>query len=335
MSCFRFFTVCCFFLLFLQCCATDDRNHGATSVHMVDSMPALLRILNTLQPGDEVVLKDGQYKLNKGWAVNIQTRNVTLRSASGNRESVVIQGRGMFADRHHGIFVNADNVVIQDITIENVRNHCIQLAPEKNGLKVINCILRNAGEQILKGAGRQGGVPSKDCSVTGSWLEYSNKLGPRWYIGGIDVHNGDGWVIKNNRFRNIRSPGITIAEHAIHFWSGSKDTVVKNNIIENCDRGIGFGMGLKGHFGGIIQGNTILQDSHGIFNDVGIILESSPDTQVIANTIRMQSSYPNSIEYRFPATKGVLISKNIVNKSIKGRDGAEATITNNKIIMDE
>jgi hypothetical protein len=64
------------------------------------------------------------------------------------------------------------------------------------------------------------------------WLKilYLNTLlefGPKCYIGGIDVHGGKNWVVRNNVFRSIISPSQTVAEHAIHFWNQAADMVVK------------------------------------------------------------------------------------------------------------
>lgn len=298
----------------------------------VDSSAELYLRLGSASEGDTILLEDGVYRLGSSWAFKIDVRGLTIRGASGVRENVVVIGNGMHGKGQHGFYIDADDVTIADITVQEVRSHCIQLAPGRNRLHVMNCVLRNAGEQILKGAARKGTLPSRGSIVEGSLFEYSSGLGPRYYIGGVDVHNGYGWIVRNNTFKNIRSPGERIAEHAIHFWRGSNGTLVERNLIINCDRGIGFGMGKSGHLGGVIKDNIVFHDGAPGFNDVGIVLESSPGTKVVRNSIVLLGAYPNAIEYRFQTTRNVIITDNLVNKAIMVRDGAEAVVKDNRTV---
>ena len=114
-----------------------------------------------------------------------------------------------------------------------------------------------------------------------------------------------------------------MSEHAIHVWTGSRDTLVDRNVIINSARGIGFGLGLAvsgrsysdspcggaaniGHFGGAITNNFVVANDARLFAsgagfDTGIGLEQSCETAVLHNTI--VSTVPprsSSIEWRFP-----------------------------------
>jgi hypothetical protein len=83
------------------------------------------------------------------------------------------------------------------------------------------------------------------------------------YTGGIDAHGARGWTVRRNTFVGIYCEDGEVAEHAIHLWRGARDTLVENNRIVNCSRGIGFGLTADradGHRGGAIRRNAIVAD---------------------------------------------------------------------------
>ncbi|MGD9200661.1 MAG: hypothetical protein PVI26_03780 [Chitinispirillia bacterium] len=295
---------------------------------IVNTFDELLNAVKTGNPKDTLLLTDGIYNIENTWSIPIEKDGMVIKGQSDDRSKVIINGRGMKADGHHGFWVNAPNVTICDLTIQNVRNHCIQTNINTDGLHVKNCILRDAGEQLLKVPKGDSNNPSENGVVENCLFEYSAGIGPQYYIGGIDCHFSKDWIVRNNVFKYIRSPEDKIAEHAIHFWSSSENTIVERNLIIDCDRGIGFGLGSSAHLGGIIRNNMIY---HKKFDgpdrgDVGIALESSPNTRIYNNTVFLEHEYTNSIEYRFSETNNVYIANNLTNKRILSRNGAEATL---------
>lgn len=269
-----------------------------------------------------IVLEDGTYVLDQ--MLWISGNNVMFRSSSGNRDSVIIQGQGMFGGVSHIFNVPGSFFTVANMTIGWVANHAIQIHSDADNAIVHDVHMVDTGEQMLKVSYREGdGISSENGLVEWCLFEYSAGVGPQYYIGGIDAHQAHNWIIRDNIFRWIRSPEADLAEFAIHFWSGSTNTVVERNTIINCDRGIGFGLGDRGHHGGIIRNNGVYTT-----RDVGIGLETSNGTLVLNNTV-FSENYPNSIEYRFPATQGVLIVNNLTNAQIAGRDGGSGSVENN------
>lgn len=298
----------------------------------VGTMEELITALSTTAvPGDTILLEEGTYQITT-WALAVNTSNLTIRGLSGIRENVIVQGQGMTTGSvNHGFFVAAHHVTIQDLTIQNVRNHGIQTDVNIDYLHVNNCIFRDTYEQMLKVPYDTGvSDPSEDGLIENCLFEYTEGIGPNWYIGGIDVHFGKDWIVRKNIFKNIQSPGGHIAEHAIHFWTRSQGTLAEQNLIINCDRGIGFGLESSPHFDGIIRNNMIYHDGSGEFPDVGIALESSSDTQIYNNTVILNHTlHPNAIEYRFSDTIRTHIANNVTNKLITSRDGGTATVESN------
>lgn len=276
-----------------------------------------------------ILIADGTYQIaSTSWYPYITASNMVFRSLSGNRDAVILTGGGMTdvaPGVENGIYCVGNNITIADLTIKDVGNHGI--ATQGDNLFVHNVKIQNTFEQMLKGT--SAGDGSDNSIVQCSLFEYPSGVGPQYYIGGLDIHKGDNWIVRDNIFKNISSPSESLAEHAIHFWNSSSNNTVERNWIINCDRGIGFGLGSSPNDGGIIRNNMIYNDGSSLFNDVGIGLETSPNTKVYNNTIYI--NYPNAIEYRFTETTNVNITNNLTNKLIKSRDGGQATLSTNNI----
>jgi hypothetical protein len=280
-----------------------------------------------------ILIKDGTYQLPN--TLVIKAPAITLASLSGDRNKVILNGNGMkkTANVDNLIYVAAAHFTLTGITLQHSGNHLIQVSGADNPdyFSLSNCVLRDSFEQLLKVS--YGKDISADYGVVKDCVfEYSAGIGPQWYIGGIDAHGIQHWSIRNNTFKNIASPSYHIAEHAIHIWNNSAHNIVEDNVIFDCDRGIGFGMQKRGNLGGTIQNNIITHANNADpFADVGIILENSPDTLISNNYLYLSHSYPNAIEYRFSGTKNAIIQHNITNKKIANRNGADAFLHKNKI----
>jgi hypothetical protein len=122
-----------------------------------------------------------------------------------------------------------------------------------------------------------------------------------------------------------------VAEFAVHFWNSSANNIVERNAIIDCDRGIGFGLDGLGNEGGVIRNNMIYHSANSHrFADTGIALIESPDTEVYNNTVFLEHAVPRAIEYRFVATRNVVIANNLTNKPIRGRNGATGRLIENR-----
>ena len=280
----------------------------------------------------QIVLEDGVYQIPD--TLYVRAPNVVIRSESGHPDDVIIEGDKMAADAEVGniIWVGASGFTLDGVTLQKGRWHAVQFdgGYDPDGGVIRNSVLRDVYQQIIKVSVVEGAVTSGGL-IENSQIYYSDGIGPNSYIGGIDIHAGEDWVVQNNYFANIASPGGSVAEHAIHFWNGSANNIVRDNVIVDSDRGIGFGLGGRtGTEGGEISGNTVYHSgnpSHA-FSDVGVILENNAGTRVVDNTVILESGYPNAIEVRFPGD-GNEVSGNVTNGAVRLRDGGQAEIQNN------
>ena len=323
-------------LLFITCGAE------ARNTLVVSSTQALNQAIEKANASAQpltVLIERGRYRLNR--RLTFTREGTTLAGKTGIPEDVVLYGSGMRKRDQNEILVDisADHITITGITLEQSANHLIQVRAEQDAdhFTLSNCILRDSYEQMLKvSAKNEPGQPySDDGHISNCVFTYSAGIGPQYYVGGIDAHRSRNWVVENNSFSNIASPADYVAEHAIHFWSGSENTKVTGNTIENSDRGIGFGLGDQPgqHTGGVIRKNVIIHtNTTHQFADTGIIVESSHGTVISENVVLILSGYPNAIEYRFAGSSNLRINNNITLGKIAKRNGAEATLGNNQAL---
>jgi len=298
------------------------------TVGTVNEIWAAINEANSSGGDRTILIEDGTYEVASTASFPyITASNVVFRSLSGNRDAVILEGGGMqsTSSTENGFLIAGDHVTIADLTIREVGNHGIQVSGHH--LYVHNVRIQNTYEQMLKGSTSAESIDmgTVQCSL----FEYTDGVGPNWYIGGLDIHKGNGWLVRDNVFYDIASPSGSLAEHAIHFWNNSMHNTVERNFIYNYDRGVGFGLGNNDpqNEGGIIRNNMIYNNGEALFDDVGIGLESSPNTKVYNNTIYVQ--YDNAIEYRFTSTTNADIINNLTNKAITSRDGGSGNLQTN------
>lgn len=304
----------------------------------ISNVSQLMSAINSTNGNATFALADGTYTLNQ--QIWIGRPNIRIVGKSGNRNAVIIQGTGMTGSVGYIFQVAADGFKLSNVTLQNVTNHLIQIKGEDDadGTIIKNVILRNSYEQLIKGSAAMGtngnaiGSSSDNVLIEDSVFEYTANYAPNYYTAGIDTHFAKNWIVRNNVFKNISSPGGSISEFAIHFWNGSDGVLIEKNLIINCDRGIGIGLAERqSNQNAIIRNNMIYHSgSVGIFTDVGIYLEYAPNSQVYNNTIIYDSAVSdrNAIEYRF-STPGLRITNNLSNMAIQPRNGAVATLTSN------
>lgn len=306
---------------------------------VVNTVQGLVSAVNNTQNGGDrtILIADGSYQL-AGQYLRIAVSDVTVRSQSGKRSNVILDGNYQTTE----IFqIVASNVSIADLTLKRAQDHPIHVMGGSTD-NVENTLISNVhiidpGEQAIKinpssGYAAHFGIIEKsliELTPSGrTFVENDTGNGHPCYTGGVDGHGAQGWTIQDNEIRGFWcSTGLS--EHGVHFWSDSVDTVVQRNLIVDCDRGVGFGLGSSGHSGGIIRNNMISHgESHG-HSDVGISLESATGAEVYNNTIFHEHTYPNGIEYRFDASRDLTIINNLTNRAISSRDGGSTVLFSN------
>ena len=301
--------------------------------------------------GATIRLADGTYPIG---TITMSRPGVTLRSASGHPGRVVLDGAYGPSALIHPF---ANDLTVAELTLSRARDHLVHSypaadGPSLSGLRLYRVRMVDSGEQFLKvnsNAARSAWVDSGTVACSQFVMTAAGRANIErafgCYTGGIDIHSGRGWRVRDSTFAGIYCEDGELAEHAIHFWKGARGTVVENNVISNCARAIGFGLGDSGegrawaddpypgvgyigHYDGVIRGNSVLADIPQY--DTGIELAQARGTRVLHNTLvetenAIQSF--SSIDYRWANTRAE-VSNNLTRR-ITARDGGEATLAGN------
>ena len=221
----------------------------------VGTVEELLEAVELVRPGGTILVEDGHYMMPRYF--DIRTDGVTLRSASGNRNGVVVDG----AQSRHGELLGitaCSGVTIADITIQNAKWNGFKINSNRNvqELTIRNCVIHNIWQRGVKGVrvpeeGREETRP-RNCRV--QYCLFYNDRPKQYadddkdtaenfqgnYVGGIDVMYATGWTISDNVFVGIQ--GRTgEGRGGIFVWVDARDVVIERNYIIDCDAGISLG----------------------------------------------------------------------------------------------
>ncbi len=321
----------------------------------VDEADNLAKIVANAPPGTAILLADGVYApagdgLARGLVFG--SDDVTMRSASGRADAVILDGQYVTEEV---IRIAASRVTIADVTIERALYHAIHVVPpatgDINGLVFRGLHVVDTGGRLIKidsGWGASG-TYADDGSLACSTLELTadgrQRISPGEVacdMGGINANGVRGWTVRNNTFRGLYCPASGVAQHAVHFWAGSRDTLVERNVIDDCARGIGLGgdvgtparlypddpyPGIEpiGHYDGMIRNNFVFANIAQF--DTGIELSRAYGVKVFHNSIFHPMAAYSSLDYRYPTTLAEV--RNNLFVRMTSREGGQIEPSNN------
>jgi len=296
-----------------------------------------LRRIENAVDGEEILLQDGVYQLERYSAV--LQNSITIRSASGNYETVVIEGKG-YDVKAEALMVMANSVHIADLTIRNIRDHGISIQEGFESPIIYNVNLVDIATQHIKG-----NRPGPNGIIACSRLGYTESGGKGDYNSAIDLHGASGWTIRDNYIYNIYGDGSGCivdtecgsmwpgGEPAILLWRESKENIVDRNTIIDSFRAIALGL-YTPYSGGRVKGNFICRSKSGknglhgfIDGDAGISLASASNVKIEDNRIILPGGYPGQVEIQDGS--GIVINNNLMSKAVWDRGNAEFTESGN------
>jgi hypothetical protein len=291
--------------------------------------------------GTTILLADGVYRMNGGdgtHRLQFETPNVTLRSASGNRNAVILDGGYVTNEL---ISIHASSTTIADLTLRRAYNHPIHISGPLDtpisGILLHNLNVIDPGQQAVK-VNPLGTGTVDDSTLQCSFIQLTDAgrehIRDNCYTGGLDAHLATGWRVWRNWIEGFWCDE-GLSEHGIHMWKLSQDTIVEENVVLDCARGIGFGLGsgVEGHVDGVIRNNFVAAGNPDLFNstegfDSGIALWGAEGAEVYNNTVASTTApRASSIEWRYISTS-VTLKNNLATDRLWARDGTSVRDSN-------
>ncbi|MBN1610629.1 MAG: hypothetical protein JW940_28625 [Polyangiaceae bacterium] len=250
--------------------------------------------------GETIFIADGTY-LVEPMAVTVP--HLTIRSESGHRENVTLDLAYTANDFDNGSIFNvwASGITVAHLTLTHAYNHAVHVTGTDAGDTTDTVLydlhlLDNREQQVKLNADssgqygpRRGRLACSLVELTADGRDHVADFGgyTSCYTGGIDGHVAFDWVVEDNVFRGIYCEGreVDIAEHAVHFWSTSGENLVQSNVIIDCSRGVGLGMGDSTQADTVVRNNLLFASTGFAGFDTGIELEGVSNVTVVHNTM--------------------------------------------------
>lgn len=297
------------------------------SITRVCDAGQLIQAINAAQPGQTILLEDGHYWMPH--YVILRTDGVTLRSASGDRRRVIIDG----ARSRDGELIGLSacrGVTIADLTIQNIRWNGFKINSETNvqDLTIHNCVIHNIWQRGVKGVkvppDHRDMIRPRNCRI--QYCLFYNDRAKRFsddpadtpanfngdYIGGIDVMYPSNWTIRDNVFIGIQGR-TRQGRGAIFLWHDARDCIVERNIIIDCDAGICLGNphrpnDIRDHCTACVVRNNFVTRAP----QAGIVTVYTRDCRLLNNTIYDPDNRLERLIRVVFANDGLLIGNNLL-----------------------
>ncbi len=316
--------------------AQADAVHGARLLAPSSGGGAVLEVVSTqeltcallqAEDGDTILLEPGRYALVQGLVLDAIER-LTISGEDGHAgDTLLIAGPGVDTciDVLHAV-----HCTLSHLTLADARQHLVFLHGEAGcqAPRLVDLTLQGATEHFIRAVGPDSLHHVDDGVVEGCRFQATRPLDPQGFTAYIDINGGARWRVSGCRFETMNFPGDAglAGASAVLARGGASDTVVEDNRMIGCRRGVTLGVdaGVADHRGGVVRNNLIMRPA-GMPGDCGIAIVSSAGTRVLFNTILLAGSYQSAIECRYPGASGILVADNLCDAGIALRDGATAT----------
>ncbi len=301
-----------------------------TNIIHASNVEQLFSAVEKVKPNQTILLEDGTYYMPR--YLEIGADNVSLRSASGDRKAVILDGSKSIHGELVG-FRSCSGVTVADITIQNIKWNGFKINSDHNvqNLTIYNCVIHNIWQRGVKSVRipkenreeiRPKNIRIQHCLFYNDHpKQFSNdetdtpKTFNGNYIGGIDAMYAKNWLISDNVFMNIQGR-TREGRGCVFMWHHAEDCIIERNTIIDCDVGIALGnsSGIGPNQSSIHGTNMIVRNNFVTRTpESGILADHTKDCQIINNTIFDPDNRMNRLLRIIHDNQGLLVANNLLS----------------------
>ncbi len=306
----------------------------------VSSAVSLIKAINDVAPGDEIVIASGAYELDQTLYCDIAgdaALPITVRAEEPGTVTLSV-------DATVGFEVSAPYWTFQDLEVRGACadhtscEHAFHITGEADHTTVRNCVLVDYNAQIKGNGDTVGGTMTfpDDVLIENSEIYNTSPRETGNPVTPIDVVGGQRWIVRANFIHDHEKSRSDRISYAAFFKGNSRDGIFERNLVV-CEflhsGGIRLGLSFGGggsypdsicedsncdveHHDGIMRNNIIANCPA----DVGIYLNEAENSLIYNNTIYNTTG----IDVRFSVSTAV-VANNILDGEIRDRDGSTVT----------
>lgn len=294
----------------------------------VGNVKELYEAVENLEDNTTLLLEDGEYVLDR--FLDIRKDGVRFRSASGNREAVVLDAGGRY--HSHIELRGASDFLLADVTLRNAMACGLKIFGDSDvqRLRVHNVFFHNIWVRAVKGTHparigdnsrnlhppevvervRPGKGEIRYCLFYNDHKKTDvEDFDKGNYIASIDMMGLNGWLIADNAFVNIRGYSGR-GRGAVFVWIHSNDVRVERNLFFYCDRCCSFGnpsYKKTNMTDGVIRNNVFVGGT-----DSAVEVITTRGVRVENNTVYMSETRWPGIHV-FRGAPGLVLKNNLVH----------------------
>jgi hypothetical protein len=295
------------------------------AVKEVATAAELYRAVDESRAGTTIFLADGHYRLDS--TLIIDTDRVVLRSRSGSRDAVVLDGTK--CGQGELVLISGKQCAVADLTIQNVKWNGFKIAAELGAQEttIHNCVIHNIWQRGVKASHIPPDKPElypRKCRV--QYCLFYNDRPKQFaddetdtaenfngnYIGGIDTKNTIDWTISDNVFIGLQGR-TREGRGAIYISEEGRNCVIERNIIVDCDVGIALGNPSRGGDWLHAIGCTVRNNFVTRCPETGILACYTKDCQIVHNTIHEPKSPRRRLIWVQLQNDGLLVANNLLS----------------------